>query len=64
MTTYLSWQNIKAGEREVQKALRKMIYVKYQIEEQYLLDKGQGIRIYLTVLLKIFKGYGEKYGGL
>jgi type I restriction enzyme R subunit len=34
------WQNTKAGEREVQKALRKVIYVKYQIKDQDLFDKA------------------------
>ncbi|MDP2211138.1 MAG: hypothetical protein Q8J63_05315 [Candidatus Aquicultor sp.] len=33
-------QSTKAGEREVQKALRKVIYVKYQIKDQDLFDKA------------------------
>jgi len=37
-----SWQNTKAGEREVQKALRKVIYVKYQVKDQDLFDKAFG----------------------
>ncbi|MHB8883223.1 MAG: type I restriction endonuclease subunit R [Thermodesulfovibrionales bacterium] len=36
------WQSTKAGEREVQKALRKIIYVKYQIKDQDLFDKAYG----------------------
>ena len=36
------WQNTKTGEREVQKALRKVIYVKYQIKDQDLFDKAFG----------------------
>lgn len=36
------WQATKSGEREVQKALRKVIYVKYQIKDQDLFDKAFG----------------------
>jgi len=36
------WQNTKTGEREVQKALRKVIYVTYQIKDQDLFDKAYG----------------------
>ncbi len=36
------WQTTKAGEREVQKALRKVIYVKYKIKNQDLFDKAYG----------------------
>lgn len=36
------WQNTKAGEREVQKALRKVIYVNYQIKDQDLFDRAFG----------------------
>lgn len=36
------WQNTKAGEREVQKALRAVIYVKYKIKDQDLFDKAYG----------------------
>ncbi len=36
------WQNTKGGEREVQKALRKVIYVKYQVKDQDLFDKAYG----------------------
>jgi len=36
------WQSTKAGEREVQKALRRVIYVKYQIKDQDLFDKAFG----------------------
>ena len=35
-------QNTKAGEREVQKALRKVIYIKYKIKDQDLFDKAFG----------------------
>ncbi|TNJ36743.1 type I restriction endonuclease subunit R [Prosthecochloris vibrioformis] len=40
MVRFPGWQNTKAGEREVQKALRKVIYVKYQIKDQELFDKA------------------------
>jgi len=44
------WQNTKAGEREVQKALRKVIYVKYQVKDQDLFDKAFGyIRQYYSL---------------
>lgn len=36
------WQDTKAGEREVQKALRKVVYVKYKIKDQDLFDKAFG----------------------
>ena len=36
------WQGTKAGEREVQKALRRVIHVKYQIKDQDLFDKAFG----------------------
>jgi type I restriction enzyme, R subunit len=36
------WQSTKAGEREVQKALRKIVYVKYQIKDQDLFDRAYG----------------------
>lgn len=36
------WQNTKAGEREVQKALRNVTYVKYKIKDQDLFDKAYG----------------------
>ncbi|MEG6503048.1 MULTISPECIES: hypothetical protein [unclassified Desulfovibrio] len=36
------WQNTKAGEREIQKALRKAIYVKYQVKDHDLFDKAFG----------------------
>jgi len=34
------WQDTRAGEREIQKALRKIIYIKYKIEDQDLFDKA------------------------
>lgn len=36
------WQDTKAGEREVRKELRKVIYVKYRIKDQDLFDKAFG----------------------
>lgn len=40
MVRFPGWQDTKAGEREVQKALRKVIYVKYQVKDQDLFDKA------------------------
>ncbi|MDD4073645.1 MAG: HsdR family type I site-specific deoxyribonuclease, partial [Desulfobacterales bacterium] len=40
LVRFPGWQNTKAGEREVQKGLRKVIYVKYQIKDQDLFDKA------------------------
>ena len=42
MVRFPGWQNTNAGEREVQKALRRVIYVKYQIKDQDLFDKAFG----------------------
>jgi hypothetical protein len=42
MVRFPSWQSTKAGEREVQKALRKVIYTKYQVKDQDLFDKAFG----------------------
>jgi type I restriction enzyme R subunit len=42
LVRFPGWQNTKAGEREIQKALRKVIYVKYQIKDQDLFDKAFG----------------------
>ena len=36
------WQNTKAGEREVQKALRKILYVTYKLKDQDLFDRAYG----------------------
>ena len=36
------WQNTSVGEREVQKALRRIVYVKYKIKDQDLFDKAYG----------------------
>jgi hypothetical protein len=36
------WQNTIGGEREAQKVLRKVIYVKYKIKDQDLFDKAYG----------------------
>ena len=47
LVRFPGWQSTKAGEREVQKALRKVIYVKYKIKDQDLFDKAYGyIRLY------------------
>jgi type I restriction enzyme R subunit len=42
LVRFPGWQNTKAGEREVQKALRKVIYVKYKVKDQDLFDKAFG----------------------
>jgi len=42
LVRFPGWQNTKAGERDVQKALRKVIYVKYQVKDQELFDKAYG----------------------
>jgi type I restriction enzyme R subunit len=42
LVRFPGWQDTKAGEREVQKALRKIIYVKYQVKDQELFDKAYG----------------------
>jgi len=42
MVRFPGWQDTHAGEREVQKALRKVIYVKYKIKDQDLFDKAYG----------------------
>ena len=42
LVRFPGWQSTKVGEREVQKALRKVIYVKYQIKDQDLFDKAFG----------------------
>lgn len=42
LVRFPGWQGTSAGEREVQKALRKVIYVKYQIKDQELFDKAYG----------------------
>lgn len=42
LVRFPGWQNTRAGEREVQKALRKVIYVKYKIKDQDLFDKAYG----------------------
>ena len=39
---FLGWQNTKSGEREVQKALRHILYVKYEMKDQDLFDKAYG----------------------
>lgn len=42
LVRFPGWQNTNAGEREVQKALRKVIYVKYKLKDQDLFDKAYG----------------------
>lgn len=42
LVRFPGWQSTNAGEREVQKALRKVIYVKYKIKDQDLFDKAYG----------------------
>jgi len=42
MVRFPGWQDTKAGRREVEKALRKVIYVKYQVKDQDLYDKAYG----------------------
>jgi type I restriction enzyme, R subunit len=42
LVRFPGWQDTKAGEREVQKALRRVVYVKYQIKDQDLFDKAFG----------------------
>ena len=42
LVRFPGWQNTKAGERDVQKALRKVTYVKYKIKDQDLFDKAYG----------------------
>lgn len=42
LVRFPNWQNTKAGEREIQKALRKIIYVKYKVKDQELFDKAFG----------------------
>lgn len=42
LVRFPGWQNTKAGEREVQKALRNVTYVKYKIKDQDLFDKAYG----------------------
>ncbi|GAB4175697.1 MAG: hypothetical protein Fur0032_15570 [Terrimicrobiaceae bacterium] len=42
LVRFPGWQNTKSGEREVQKALRKVSCVKYQVKEQDLFDKAFG----------------------
>lgn len=40
LVRFPGWQSTKAGEREVQKSLRKVIYVKYKIKDQDLFDRA------------------------
>jgi type I restriction enzyme R subunit len=42
MVRFPGWQNTFKGERDVQKALRRVIYVKYQLKDQELFDKAYG----------------------
>ncbi len=40
LVRFPGWQSTKAGEREVRKALRKVVYVKYKIKDQDLFDRA------------------------
>lgn len=42
LVRFPGWQSTNAGKREVQKALRKVVYVKYKIKDQDLFDKAYG----------------------
>jgi type I restriction enzyme, R subunit len=42
LVRFPGWQDTKAGKRKVQKALRKVVYVKYQIKDQDLFDRAFG----------------------
>ena len=42
LVRFPEWQSTKAGAREMQRVLRKVIYVKYQIKDQELFDKAYG----------------------
>ena len=42
LVRFPDWQNSKRGKREVQKALRKILHVKYRIKDQDLFDKAYG----------------------
>jgi type I restriction enzyme R subunit len=42
LVRFPGWQTTKAGEREVRKALRKVLYIKYKITDQDLYDKAYG----------------------
>ena len=42
LVRFPGWQGTKSGERDVQKALRKITYVKYKIKDQDLFDRAFG----------------------
>ena len=42
LVRFPGWQTTKAGEREVKKAVRRVLYVKYRIKDQDLYDKAYG----------------------
>ena len=42
LVRFPGWQSTKAGERQIQKALRRVIYVKYKVKDQDLFDKAFG----------------------
>ena len=47
LVRFPEWQTTSAGEREVRKELRRLLYVKYQIKDQELFDKAYGyIKMY------------------
>ena len=37
---FVGWQNTTNGEREMQQALRAVLYIKYQIKDQEVFDKA------------------------
>lgn len=42
LVQFPGWQNTSNGEREVQKELRKVLWVKYKIKDQVLFDRAYG----------------------
>jgi type I restriction enzyme, R subunit len=44
LVRFPGWQRTKAGEREVQKALRKVVYVKYKIKGQDLFGNAKAVK--------------------
>ncbi|MBR9802640.1 type I restriction endonuclease subunit R [bacterium] len=42
LVRFPGWQSTSAGEREVQKALRHLLYVKYQLRDEELFDRAYG----------------------
>lgn len=42
LVRFPEWQTTTAGEREVRKELRRLLYVKYQVKDQELFDRAYG----------------------